>query len=243
MNQYAEVRQEFAPTGRLRAALNMGNPVLAHSHTSRCKPAGTTIDLAVNLAQQLGVDVELLEFPTPGKAGEAIAQGRADVGFLAVDPQRAKTLHFSNPYVQIEGCYMVRNESRLRDSGEIDQPGTQLIVGVASAYALYLERHLKHAKLVAVPTSEGVADAYIAAPEIEAAAGVRQQLESDAKRIGGLRLLPTAFMVIRQAMVMSRQRSAASHAVLEAYITQQRQSGFITAALYRHGIEGATVLP
>ncbi|NBU89373.1 MAG: ABC transporter substrate-binding protein, partial [Betaproteobacteria bacterium] len=41
-----DLRGFFAPTGTLRAAINMGNAVLAHSHTAPEKPAGVTIDLS-----------------------------------------------------------------------------------------------------------------------------------------------------------------------------------------------------
>ena len=108
--------REIAPTGRLRASLNMGNPVLAHSRTAAERPAGVTIDLARSFAALLGVEVQFLEFDTPGKSGAAVAGGEADIGFLAVDPKRAEGLHFTAPYVQIDGCYLVRADSRGRSA-------------------------------------------------------------------------------------------------------------------------------
>lgn len=232
--------REFAPTGSLRAALNMGNPVLAHSRTASEKPAGVTIDLARAFGALLGVPVQLLPFNTPGEAGAAIAAGQADIGFLAVDPVRAQSLHFTSPYVEIEGCYLVREDSPLRDSAEVDRPGHRVVVGTASAYALFLARHLCHAQLVEVPASDQVAGAVAADTTLHVAAGVRQQLQADARRISGMRLLPDAFMVIRQAMVMPRGRSPEAQRLLEAFIVQQRRSGFVANALARHGIEGAT---
>lgn len=233
--------REIAPTGRLRAALNMGNPVLAHSRTASEKPAGVTIDLARRFAALLGVEVQFLEFDTPGKSGAAVAAGEADIGFLAVDPKRAEGLHFSAPYVQIDGCYLVRADSPLQHNDEVDRPGTRVVAGVGSAYALFLARHLQHARLVEVQTSEGVVDAFAADPSVDVAAGVRQQLMADARRVPGMRLLPGAFMTIQQAMALPRGRSAEAARLLELFIGEQRQSGFVQQALQRHGIEGATV--
>lgn len=238
-----EIVAEFAPTGRLRAALNMGNPVLAHSRTAPDLPAGVTIDLARAFAALLGVDVELLQFDTAGKSGGAVAAGAADIGFLAVDPKRAEGIHFTAPYVQIDGCYLVRDGSPLQSAQQVDRAGTRVVVGEGSAYELFLSRHLQQATLVKVGTSEGVVDSFLKDGGLEVAAGVRQQLESDARRVGGVRLLPEAFMTIQQAMAMQRGRTAPAQEYLERFIREQRQSGFIQQALQRHGIEGATVIP
>jgi len=238
----AALVREIAPTGRLRAALNMGNPVLAHSHTAHERPAGVTIDLARAFGEQLGVPVELREYVSAGDAGAAVAAGEADVGFMAVDPKRAETLHFTAPYVSIDGCYLARADSPLRHESDVDRRGTKVVIGRGSAYGLFLARHLQAATLVEVPTSEEVADAMLADASIDVAAGVRQQLVADAKRLPGLRVLDGAYMTIMQAMCMARSRSPQARQLLDAFLAQQRAAGAIAQALARHGIEGATVL-
>src|SRR6185369_5331194 len=145
---------------------------------------------------------KFLEFDTPGGSAAALASGEADIGFLAIDPKRAEGIHFTQPYVEIEGAYLVRGDSPLTRNEDVDHEGTRIVAGVGSAYALYLQRELKHASLVTVPTSEGVVDTFLADPTAHVAAGVRQQLEADAARVGGVRVLPGRFMVIEQAMAM-----------------------------------------
>jgi len=235
--------REFTPSGRLRAALNLGNAVLAHSHTASERPAGVTIDLARRFAALLGVEAELLEFDTAAKAGAAVAASQADIGFMAIDPKRAESVRFTTPYVHIEGCYLVRSDSALRSNDEVDRPGTRVVVGDGSAYHLFLARHLQQAGIVTVATSEEVVDTFLRDASLQVAAGVRQQLEADARRTGGVRLLPGRFMVIEQAMAMPRGRSAQAEQLLESFIAEQRRSGFVRDALQRHGIEGATALP
>lgn len=241
MEHDMSLAREVAPNGRLRVALNMGNPVLAQSRTAQERPAGVTIDLARAFAARLGLEVSFQEYTTAAHSGNAIGSGEADIGFLAIDPKRAERIHFSAPYVEIEGAYLVRNDSPLRDNAEVDVPGMNIMVGDGSAYDLFLARTLVHAQLLKVPTSEQVVAAMLANPAAQVAAGVRQQLEFDAKRLGGVRLLPGRFMVIAQAMAMPRTRSAQAHALLESFVQEQKRTGFIAQALARHGIEGAVV--
>jgi polar amino acid transport system substrate-binding protein len=231
--------RDFAPTGRLRASLNMGNPVLAHSRTSSDKPAGVSIDLARELARELGVAADFLQFETAALSVEALGRGDADIGFMAIDPLRANTIQFS-AYVQIEGAYLVPEGSPIRSNDEVDRAGTTVVVGAGSAYELYLSRNIEQATLLKVPTSEAVVDAMVAGKH-PVAAGVRQQLEADAKRVPGVRVLEGRFMVINQAMAMPRARSAEAHAYLADFVERMKRNGFVADALKRHGIEGAKV--
>lgn len=240
MTLTSSLLSEFAPTGQLRASLNLGNPVLAHSHTAAEKPAGVSIDLSRELARELGVPVSFLQFPTAAKSVEALNKQDADIGFMAIDPLRAAAIHFTAAYVQIEGCYLVAEASPLQANDEVDQPGTRIVVGAGSAYELFLSRNIKNATLVKVPTSEAVVDAMVQERH-PVAAGVKQQLEADAKRIGGLRLLPGNFMVINQAMAMPKARSAAAAAYLDDFVERMKRGGFVADALARHGILGAKV--
>src|SRR4029077_3731788 len=121
---------------------------------------------------------------------------------------RAVDMEYTAPYVIIEGAYIVRDNSPLQRSEEVDRPGTRIAVGRGSAYDLFLTRELKSATLVRAPTSPAVTDLFIA-QNLEAAAGVKQQLEGDARRVGGVRLLPGRFMVIEQAMGVPKGRLAA----------------------------------
>ncbi|MDP3172306.1 MAG: transporter substrate-binding domain-containing protein [Polaromonas sp.] len=240
MTELADLVKEFAPTGRLRASLNMGNPVLAHSHTATEKPAGVTIDLSREFARELGVAVDFLQFDNAAKSVAALAGGEADIGFMAIDPLRAETTHFTPAYVQIEGYYLVPESSPIRANADVDRPGTRIVMGAGSAYGLYLQRHIQHATLVQVPTSEAVVDAMLR-DGMEVSAGVKQGLEADALRVGGLRLLGERFMVINQAMAMPKARSAAAAAFLDDFVARTKRSGFVAASLERHAIVGAAV--
>ena len=237
----AELTKTLAPTGTLRASINLGNPILANRGADG-QPFGVSIDLARGLGRLLGVEVELVVFDTAAKSVEAVTQEQADFGFFAVDPARGAGIHFTAPYVLIEGAYLVRNDSPLQDNAEVDRPAHRVVVGQGSAYDLYLSRALKQAQILRSPTSPTVVDTFIA-EGAEVAAGVKQQLEADALRVGGVRLLPGRFMVIQQAMGLPKSRGEAAAALLRAYVEDMKASGFVAQALQRHGIQGASVAP
>lgn len=231
----------FAPTGALRASINTGNPILA-APDGDGSAKGVSVDLARGFAQRLGVPLQLVVFDTAGKSVDAVTQEQADIGFFAIDPKRGEGIHFTPPYVLIEGCYAVRDDSRLTSGDEVDAAGRRIVVGKGSAYDLFLTRELKAATIVRAPSSPAVVEHFLA-EQADVAAGVKQQLEADARRLGGLRLLPGRFMVIRQAMGCPRGRGKAAAEALTRYVEEMKASGFVAEALRRHGVEGAAVAP
>lgn len=232
---------ELAPTGKLRAAINFGNPILAKKDTASGEARGVSIDLARELAKRLGVPVELVSFTAAGKVVEAVKSNLWDVAFVAIDPVRGADMHQSSPYVVIEGAYLVPQASPIRGNDEVDRKGLRVMVAKGSAYDLYLARELNNAQILRVSTSPEVVDAMLA-QKIEVAAGVKQQLEADAKRVPGVRLLPGRFMVINQAMATPRNRPAGAR-YLEEFVEEMKASGLVADALKRHAIEGAAVAP
>ena len=242
MNLTSDILRAFTPTGRLRASINLGNPILANKHAATGLPFGVSIDLANNFAKRLGVDIDLVVFDAAGKSVEAVKAEQADIGFFAIDPLRGEGISFTAPYVLIEGSYLVPQASTIQSNDEVDRAGIRVTVGKGSAYDLFLSRELKHADIVRAPTSPTVVDVYVA-QKLEVAAGVKQQLESDVLRFAGHRLLPGRFMVIQQAMGTPKTRGVEAAHYLAAYVEEMKASGFVADALQRHGIKGASVAP
>lgn len=234
-----EALAALAPIGKLRATINVGNPILASLDEATGEPRGVSVDIARELAQRLGTSLECIVVPAAAKSVETVGSGQADVGFFAIDPIRRAGIAFTAPYVLIEGCYLVREASPITDNSQVDEPGTRVVVGAGSAYDLFLTRELKRAAIVRVPTSPAVVAAFVA-EGLEVAAGVKQQLQSDAARHRGLRLIETPFMTIQQAMGVAKDRGEAAAQYLRAFVDGLRASGFVRAALARHGIKGAT---
>lgn len=232
----------FAPTGALRASINLGNPILAGTDPASGEARGVSVDLAREFARRLGVPLELVVVETAGRSVEAVTNGQADIGFFAIDPVRGAGIGFTAPYLLIEGCYLVRSASALQRNEEVDRPGTRVVVGAGSAYDLHLTREMKQAQLVRAPSSQAVVDTFVELGA-DVAAGVKQQLEADLRRHPGHRLLPDHFMVIRQAMGLPKGRGEAARVALAGFVEEMKAGGFVAAALARHGIEGASVAP
>jgi polar amino acid transport system substrate-binding protein len=235
----ATLMKEFAPGGTLRAAINLGNPILANKDPVTGEPVGVSVDLARELAKRLGLPLQLVIYNAAGKVTEGVLSQQWDIGFVAIDPERGRDMDYSGPYVIIEGAYMVPQASPIRVNADVDQPANRIVVGKGSAYDLYLTRTIRHAQIVRAPTSPAVTDTMLG-QKYEVAAGVRQQLEADAKRLPGLRILDGRFMVINQAMAVPKNRPAAQK-YLTAFVEEMKASGFVGEALKRHRIQGAAV--
>ena len=229
----------FAPTGKLHVAINLGNPVLA-TRGADGQVNGVSVDLGRALADRLDVGCELIVVDTAGRSVDVVGGEEADVGFFAIDPIRGARIAFTAPYLLIEGVYLVRDEDAIRAVDQVDRPGKRVVVGKGSAYDLFLTRELKHATIVRAESSQAVVDTFLR-ERADVAAGVRQPLEADAKRVGGLRVLDERFMTIRQAVGVPKSRGADAAAFLAAFVEEMKASGFVAASLARHGIQGASV--
>lgn len=238
-----EVIHELAPSGTLRAAINLGNSVMAQKDASTGELKGVSVELAAELGERLGVPVAYVPFEAAGKVFEALGEDQWDVAFLAVEPARATQIDFTAPYVLIEATYMVRNDSPLRRVSEVDRAGIRIAVGRGSAYDLYLTRTLRNATIVRAATGGGRAmiDLFLA-DKLEVVAGVRQQLAAYANTDPGLRIMTDKFMDVPQAVGIPKGRLLAP-AFLHSFVEEMKASGFVADALRRSGQVGALVAP
>jgi polar amino acid transport system substrate-binding protein len=241
MTPTSAIRTAFTPTGKLRASINLGNPILAHADAEG-QARGVSVDLASEFARRLGVELELVVVDAAGKSVDVVAAENADIGFFAIDPVRGASIAFTAPYVLIEGYYLVKEASPLRSNAEVDDAAHRVVVGKGSAYDLFLTRTLQHAQIVRAPTSPAVVETFLE-QDAEVAAGVKQQLEADAARLGGLRLLDQRFMVIQQAMGTPKSRGLDAAAFLAQFVEDMKAGGLVAEALERHKIQGASVAP
>ncbi|QWZ07267.1 transporter substrate-binding domain-containing protein [Nocardioides panacis] len=233
----SDLSADLVPTGVLRAAINLGNPVLAQGTPEQ--PSGVTVDLAREVAGRLGVPLELVCFDAARASLAAMTDGRADLCFLAVDPARAEEVAFTAPYVVIEGVYVVPADSHLTTPADVDRPGVRVGVKQGSAYDLFLTRTLRHATVVR--GAEGV-DVF-REQGLEAGAGIRQPMTAYAADHPEVRVVEERFMQIEQAVGTSVDRTPGAVAFLRDVVEELKASGFVTDSLARSGQPGATVAP
>jgi polar amino acid transport system substrate-binding protein len=239
----AEVLKDLAPTGQLRAAINLGNSVLAQPDSAGGEPKGITPDLAHELGRRLGVAVELVIYDAAGKVFGDVKSGAWDVAFVAIEPVRAAEIEFTAPYVIIEGTYMVPKESPLQAIADVDRPGVRIAVGVGSAYDLYLTRTIKNASIVRASVGGGRAMIEMFVDDrLEAAAGVKQPLVAYAKDHPEMRVMDGHFMEIQQAMGTPKGRLAGA-AYLRGFVEEMKASGFVAGAIARSNQSAAVAPP
>ncbi|MBH1836485.1 transporter substrate-binding domain-containing protein [Stenotrophomonas maltophilia] len=228
----ADHRSALAPTGHLRVAINLGNPVLAQGDTR--SPRGPSVELATALAQRMGVQARFTCHDAAASVVAAAADDAWDLAFLAIDPARADRIAFSAPYVEIEGTYLVREDSPARQVADLDRDGLRIAVGRGAAYDLFLSRELRHATIERADTSAAAIDLFDAR-RLDAAAGVRQPLQAWALQHPGHRVLADRFTAIQQAVAAPAARPAAALRALFDEVEAIRAGPLLEDAFARSG--------
>jgi polar amino acid transport system substrate-binding protein len=223
----AQHRALLAPTGRLRAAMNLGNKALVRYEGDGL--AGVSPALAQRLADALGVPLDLRRYDSARAVVETAQTGVWDIAFLGIDPLRRQQLAYSRPYVRIEGTYAVRAGSPLAEVAQADAPGHDILVARGAAYDLFLTGALRHAALIRAATPAESMQRFREG-EGDLVAGVRQSLQAHFRGEAAFRLLPGRFATIEQALAVP-VANAACLSLLDAFLESARAAGFIVQAL------------
>jgi polar amino acid transport system substrate-binding protein len=236
-----KVKAELAPAGTLRAGINVQNFLLVTGKTESGDPAGVAPDMAAEIARRLGVPMKLVPFKSPGELADAAEANAWDIGLIGAEPQRAEKITFSPAYVEIEATYLVPADSPLRSIADVDRKGVRIAVMGRAAYGLWLERNIKNAGLVRADSLASAAEQFVR-DKLEALAGLRPALISDAAKVPGGRILDGRFMAVQQAIGTQRKNAAAA-AFLRDFIEEAKVSGFVASLIEKHKVRGLTVAP
>lgn len=231
---HQDVIDEIAANGVLRVGINLGNMLLVTGREADGTPVGVAPDMARALADSLGVDVKLLPYPRVGQVADAIGGPDVDIGLIAAEPERARTIAFSEAYVEIEATYLVRDSSGIRTIEEVDRPGVRVAVADRAAYDLYLKRTLQHAELVRAAGLDGAFELF-QHEQLPALAGLRPALVGNVVDAPGTTVLPGRYTSIQQAIGTKHGYSAA-RAYIEDFIRHAKETGLIAELLDRHGV-------
>lgn len=237
----ADAAHKLAPSGHLRVAINLGNPILAQRDVASGKLLGVSVVIAERLGKRLRVPLDLIPFNDAGDVFDAVDRDTWDVAFLAIEPERAVKVDFTSPYVFIDGTYLVHRDSPYWSVADLDKGGVRIAVNRGAAYDLFLTRTLQHASLRRAPSTPGSIELFIT-DKLDAAAGVRQVLLDEARKHPDTRVLADRFTRIEQAIAIPKERAAAG-AFVQQVLVDMMASGEIRAALDATGQDGAIVAP
>ncbi len=236
-----DVKAELAPTGVLRAGINLSNILLVTGKSPDGDPEGVSPDMAAEVARRLGVPVKYVKFPTPGELADAAGTGAWDIGNIGAEPQRAEQIAFTAAYCEIEASYLVWAGSPLKTIADVDAPGVRIVTAGRAAYGLWLERNIKRAKLVQTDTVPGAAEQFVR-DKIEAMAGLRPRLLTDVQEIPGTRIIDGKFMSVQQAIGTPKKNTAGA-AWLRDFVEEAKASGLVARLIEKHKVRGLSVAP
>jgi len=229
--------QQLTNNGTLRVCINTGNALLAQLDPLSGEPSGISVALAHAFAEQLGLQLQQHVVNTAKGAVEAVASTEADIGFFAIDPDRAKQIHFTRAYLNIDACYLVRADSTIKKPQDVDHSEHRIVVGAGSAYDLFLSRHILHATLVRAASTPEVMTLFEAGT-YEVAAGLQHTMSKEVERDPKLRMVLPPFMAIAQAMGCHPSHSQEVREGLDAFISKKLQQNFIADLIEKQGLTG-----
>lgn len=234
-----QVRDQLAPTGVLRAGINLSNQLLVSGRNASGDPVGVSPGMARAVAEELDVPVRYVTYPRPSELADAAGAGAWDIGLIGAEPQRAETIAFTAAYAEIEATYLVPAGSRIAGIDEVDRPGIRIVFTGGSAYGLWLDRNIRHATLVRSKTLDEALERF-QAEGLEVMAGIRPRLLMDTAAVSGSRLLDGRFMSVQQAVGVARANQAAAE-FLQGFVQRAKSSGLVRRLIEQHGIRGLTV--
>ena len=236
-----EIVAQLAPTGVLRAGINLSNFLLVTGRSASGDPEGVSPSMAKALADRLGVPVRYVPFSKPGLLADAVDDNVWDIGLIGAEPQRAEKIAFTAAYTEIEATYLVPAGSKTTAIDQVDRPGIRIAVSARSAYDLWLERNIKHATLLRV---EGLAAAVTKFRDegLEALAGLRPGLLTDVESLPGARILDGQFTAVQQA-IGTQKRNTAGAAFLRDFVEEAKASGLVARLIAQHNVRGLSVAP
>lgn len=236
-----QARKELAPTGTLRAGINLSNFLLVTGRSASGDPEGVAPDMARAIGAKLGVPVRLVPFKSPGELGDQVGKDMWDIGLIGAEPQRAEKIAFTAAYVEIEATYMVPEGSPIKSIADVDRKGVRIAVSARSAYDLWLENNIRNATLVRATGLDAAYDKFVG-EKLDVLAGLRPGLLKDMAKAPGMRILDGKFTAVQQAVGTARPNTAGA-AFLAAFVEKAKKSGLVAGLIERHKVRGLSVAP
>lgn len=234
-------RSALAPTGKLRAGMNLGNGLFTTKDATTGELRGVSIDLMRELAKRLSVPLELVVHATPGDVTDAIDKGTWDVAILAIEQSRAEKIAFSPAMTEIEATYLVHKDSPLRAVAQVDAPGIRISTPDKAGYELYLTRTLRSASLIRSKSFPGAVDVFNER-RAEALAGLKPALLESMDKTPDARFVDGNFMTVNHGIGTPRERGAAAAAYVKSFVDEMSASGFVASSIERHGVKGLAAI-
>jgi polar amino acid transport system substrate-binding protein len=238
---YDIIIEQLAPKGYLRAAINLSNFLLVTGTDDQGNPEGVSPDLAKALANELNIEYKLIPFKRPGELADAVTDDVWDIGNIANESERAKSITFSHPYTLIESTFLVRESSEINSLQDVDKKDVRIAVAERSAYDLWLTENIKNAELIRAKSID-LSFKIFEDNSYEVLAGLKPRLIDDLKNTKNCKILPGAFTFIKQC-IGSKPGNPEAEKFINNFIDKNTKNGFIESLLLKHNVLGKLSVP
>jgi len=230
------IREQLAPTGVLRAGINMGNFLLVTGESATGDPVGVSPDMAEAIADKLGVGLKLIPYKGPGEVADGAANHEWDIANIAAEAERAKTISFSPAYCEIQATFLLPSNSHIKRVDDVDKAGVRIAVKNRAAYDLWLTDNFTNATLIRTESIDDSLDAF-KDQNLEALAGLRPRLSEDAMKLPGSVVLDESFTAVQQS-IGCLPGMPESDVFLRQFVAESIASGFVAGLIEKHGVVG-----
>lgn len=235
------ISKKLAPKGVLRVGLNMSNFLLVNSKDSNGLPDGVSPDIGKKLAKELNLDCKLVKFDKPGMLADAVNNDQWDIGNIAHEKERGKTIDFSIPYVNIDANFMFRRKNNFMSNDEIDSLAIKIAVVERSAYDLWLTENFKNAKLIRVNTIDKSHELFRTG-NVDVLAGLKPKLIDELKTTDEFKIIPNPFTYIKQSIGIKKGNPEILF-FLNKFISKLINEGFVEKLLKKHKVQNKLSIP
>lgn len=232
-------QQALAPTGKLRAGMNIGNNLFTRQNEAG-ELFGVSVDLMQELAKSLDVPLEMVVYQQPGQVADDAVNDKWDVAILAIEKTRAQTILFSPGMTEIEAGYVVQQNSRFESAAQVDSDGIKIAAPEKAGYERYLMTTLKSASIVHTQNFAGSL-ALFNQNQVDAVAGLKPNLIESMHQLPTGKLLQGNFMTVNHGFSVPLGRVDAA-AYLEKFVKQLIEKNFIDSSIKKHQIIGLTAI-
>ena len=236
-----QIRREIITDNKVRIGINASNFLLVSNIDEQGIPHGIAPDLGRLFAKKLNAIPEFHVFENTGKLADAGLTESWDIAFLGNEPQRAKDIAFSAPYLEIPVTCLVPKGSDIRTLEEVDKPGTRISVMNRSAYDLFLTNTLKNATLVRAKSIDESFSKF-KSEKLEVLAGLKPRLVSDSKNMTGSIILEGQMTSVKQS-AGTLPKNSATAVFLHHFIEEAKRKGMVQDLINKYSIKGVVVSP
>ena len=236
-----DIIKKIAPTGVLRVGVNMSNFLLVNSKDKLGVIDGVSPGIGKKLAKELNISFEIVQFANPGLLADAVDNNEWDIGNIASEKERGKTIDFSDPYVNIDANFLFREEDNFKNNNDIDQSGIKIAVFERSAYDLWLTENFKKAELIRVNSIEESHNLF-KENKVNILAGLKPKLIDEMKRNNNYEMIQSPFTYIKQSIGIKKGNPEVLD-FINKFISNNIKEGYIKSLLKQHNVQDKLSIP